>query len=291
MRKVLLKLFNIVIKIKGTKKHFQKNIVDYSALRKDDVLFPNSKFYKKSNVIKFKILNSELTLVRKNSNNLIIYIHGGAFVSGPASHHWEVLKKLYNETDADVCMCNYPKAPENQITEISRNIDEVYQQLSSKSYEKIVLIGDSAGGTLIISLVQRLLEKNLAIPNSIILISPVLDATLSNPKIESKENLDRILSIEGVKSAKKMCAGNIDLKNPIISPLYGNFKGFPKTYLFIAENDITEPDQLIFYNKLKENNVETYVFHGKKMPHIWPILPVLIESKEALSEIIRILKT
>jgi hypothetical protein len=55
-----------------------------------------------------------------------------------------------------------------------------------------------------------------------------------------------MLSKVGVVSAKTMCAGDISLQNPEISPLYGNFKNFISTYIFIGENDIMQPDEIVF---------------------------------------------
>jgi len=74
--------------------------------------------------------------------------------------------------------------------------------------------------------------------------------TMVNPEIEKIDGNDPMLSKMGVLSAKKMCAENNDLKNVMISPLYGSFEKFPKTILFLAENDITYPDQQLAVQKL-----------------------------------------
>ena len=153
--------------------------------------------------------------------------------------------------------------------------------------ENIVkLIGDSVGGTLIAGLTQRLIKNNIALPQSIILVSPVMDASLSNKAIDEIDRIDAMLSKKGVLSAKKMCAGDLELKNVMISPLYGSFSKFPKTVLFIAENDITYPDQQLAVIKLKEENIDLEIIEGEKMPHIWPFLPVMKEAKIALKQII-----
>ena len=114
-----------------------------------------------------------------------------------------------------------------------------------------------------------------------------MDASMSNPEIKLIEKTDPMLSITGVLSAKKMCAGNKDLKDPIISPLYANFEGFPKTILFLAQNDIMYPDGKLAKIKMKKNNVNIDVIEGENMPHIWPLLPVMKEAKIALNLIIQ----
>ncbi|MBL4642055.1 MAG: alpha/beta hydrolase fold domain-containing protein, partial [Flavobacteriaceae bacterium] len=139
------------------------------------------------------------------------------------------------------------------------------------------------------SLIQRLIKRNIELPNKIILVSPVMDASMSNPEIKKLDTIDPMLSKVGVLSAKKMCVENNDLKNIMISPLYGSFGNFPQTILFLAENDITYPDQKLAIKKFIEAKISLEIIVGKNMPHIWPFLPVMKEAKTSLSEIIRIL--
>lgn len=280
----------LVLKLKGVKKTFSAEPIDYKKIRKENVHHPKTSSFKNKKIRSFKISKTSITEIKseKTLDKLVLFIHGGAFISGPAKHHWDTLREIAKHTNLTIWMCNYPKAPEHKITEISNNIDAVYQQALKKYKGKqITLIGDSVGGTLVTTLTQRLIKNNDELPNKILLISPVMDATMSNKKIAIVDKKDPMLSQKGVLSAKKMCAGNVDLKNEIISPLYGSFNQFPKTILFLAENDITYPDQQLAVQKMKKYNVEVEVVFGDKMPHIWPLLPVMKEAKKALSELIK----
>ena len=184
-------------------------------------------------------------------------------------------------------MCDYPKAPESKISEMSKNMDAIYSKaLESYEANQITLIGDSVGGTLITALMQRVVKNNIEKPNKIILISPVIDASLSNPDIEKIDKTDPMLAKKGILSAKKLCAGNNELKNAMISPLYGSFESFPKTILFLSENDIMFPDGKLAEQKMIQANLELEVITGENMPHIWPLLPVMKEAKTALNQII-----
>lgn len=281
-----------IIKLKGLKETFGKDPLDFKKLRREDMPHPKGIFYRQNQVQNFMISDTLITEVKSNksSNNLVLFIHGGAFVSGPAKHHWDTLREIVKQTNHTVWMCDYPKAPENKISAISENINLVYKQALEKfPSTQITLIGDSVGGTLVTALVQRLIYKKIDLPLKIILVSPVMDATMSNPQIDKVELLDPMLSKIGILSAKKMCVGNNDLSNTMISPINGSFNGFPKTILFIAKNDITYPDQLIAIQKLAKSKVDVEVIEGSNMPHIWPILPVMKEAKSALKEIINLL--
>ncbi len=283
-----------VIKLKGIKKDFSKAPIDFRKIRKEDVHYPKGRFFKQNKIRNFKVLDSLITEIglNQNSDKLLIFIHGGAFISGPAQHHWDSLKKIAKQTNYKIWMCDYPKSPENKISKISENIDSIYNVALKKFLpNKISFIGDSVGATLIVSLIQRLIVKDRKLPEKIILITPVMDASMSNPEIEKVDNIDPMLSKIGVLSAKKMCAENNDLKNVMISPLFGNFDKFPHTILFLAENDIFYPDQKLAVKKIINARINLELIEGENMPHIWPFLPVMKEAKESLNEIIEILKS
>ncbi len=279
-----------MLKLKGVKKNFSKDPIDFEKIRKEDIHRPKSSFFRKNKCKTFQISNTLITEVKRNdsAHSLVLFIHGGAFISGPAKHHWDSIKKISTRTAHTLWMCDYPKAPEHKISEISINIDLVYEKaLEEYAPEQIILLGDSVGATLITALTQRLLQKNMALPLKIILVSPVMDATMSNSEIDTLEHKDPMLSKLGVHSAKKMCAENDDLKNEMISPLYGSFIGFPTTILFLAENDITYPDQCLAVVKLKQAKVNIEVIQGANMPHIWPFLPLMKEAKQGLEELLK----
>jgi acetyl esterase/lipase len=277
----------LVIKLLGIKSTFSKSPIEYLRLRRNDVYSPTSRFYKTNNISTFSILETKITQIENGNktDKLIIYLHGGAFVSGPSQHHWDSIECISKKTNFNIWMCIYPKAPEYKIDQISINIDQIYQKaLKNYKNENIILMGDSAGGTLAIALIQRLINDNLKLPSKLILISPVLDATFKNEKINEIDKKDKMLSKVGVLSAKSMCSKNLNDKR--ISPINGEFKHFPRTYLYIAESDITFPDQLIFLSKLNIEKVDNQVIIGERMPHIWPLLPVMKEANIALHKII-----
>ena len=294
MKSLTYYLLSTVIKLKGIKKTFSKLPIDYQKLRKDDIHSPNKKDVKGLDFQSFMIKKSKVTEIfpkGESSENVIIYCHGGASVYGPTDLHWNSIAQIVRQTNIKVFLVDYPKAPEHKIIEINENIDAVYDDFLTKySSKNIILLGDSMGATLLILLVQRLIKNSISLPKSIILLSPVLDASMKNPEIENIDKLDIMLSRKGVLSAKTMCAGNISLQSEEISPIYGNFKNFVTTYLFTATYDIMYPDTEIFIQKLRAENIPIHVYEGEGMPHIWAFLPIMSEAKKALNQIINILK-
>lgn len=278
-----------VLRLKGIKKQFSQDPIDYQKVRKEDVHSPKSSFFRSERVRRFQVADSDITEVKANNETtkLIVFIHGGAFISGPAKHHWDTVKTISEKTSNAIWMCDYPKAPEHTIDVITQNIDRVYEKvLEEYSANEIILIGDSVGGNLILTLVQRLVQSGSEIPNKLILVSPILDASFDNPAIDSIESNDPILSKSGVRSAKMMAAGKRSLKDPVLSPLLGSFEGFPETVMYLGENDISYPDQLLGAEKMRNAGIDLTVRIGGGMPHIWPFLPVMKEAKLSLADII-----
>lgn len=276
-----------VLKLKGIKKNFSEDPINVMKVRRGDVIEPKGKFFREKIRQKFNVLESEITEVQdiNQPNSLLIFIPGGAFISGPAEHHWEAAKTLAQKTKKKIWMVNYPKSPEKKIDTLSKNIDAIYQKaLSNFKPSNIVLLGDSAGATLITGLVQRLSTAER--PQKLILISPVMDSSMSNPEISALDELDPMLSQKGVLSAKKLCAGEVPLTSPLISPLYGDFSNFPPTLLFAGTRDIMFPDEMLAVKKLTSVNAPLKVVKGEGMPHIWPILPIMKESKQAMKVIL-----
>ncbi|WP_108807565.1 alpha/beta hydrolase [Aquimarina spinulae] len=288
-------LVKLVLRLKGEKKSWSQDPIEYYKKRKQDIHTPNTKLLLGSTFETKEVCNSKVTnIVPKNTNTdfLLLYCHGGAFVYGPTRENWIAIAKIAKQAHSHAWMVDYPKAPENTIKIITENIYQVYLE-AIKAYDpsKIILIGDSVGGNLIMTLTQRLLKEESKLPNRLIAITPMMDASLTNPKIKEIDLIDPILSVKGVKSAKKMCAGQSSLKDQIISPVYGDFDNFPPIHLFTATNDICSPDQEVLIDKIKEAQGKIEVIKGKGMPHIWPILPILSEAKIAIKKIVSIINS
>jgi len=89
-------LTHAVLKAKGIKKDFSSNPLNYMKIRSEDIYHPSGNFYKKYITKKWEIEKSKLTEIQYKLpvKRLLLYIHGGAFISGSAQHHWDSLKTI-----------------------------------------------------------------------------------------------------------------------------------------------------------------------------------------------------
>src|SRR5215510_13389434 len=134
------------------------------------------------------------------SGKHVIYLHGGAYVNSFASQHWDLISKLVQAANCTVTAPNYPHAPEHYVHDIFALMLPLYNELAALAgSSNITIMGDSSGGGISLALAQRLREDGLDQPGRVILLSPWLDATLSNPEVDEFDKIDPFLGVEGLQ--------------------------------------------------------------------------------------------
>lgn len=210
----------------------------------------------------------------KTSDTLIFYLHGGAYVAEMSKNHWNFIQSVVQDTGATVVLPDYPLTPKYNYKDVFNMIEPIYKKMIQKVKSKnIIVMGDSAGGGMALALCENLQKQEIIQPNQIILISPWLDVTLQNSKIDEVQNKDKKLKKETLKIAGIAYAnGNEqELKNYLISPLYGNVENLKNITIFTGTNDILNPD---VHELVKKNN-NIIIKEYTEKSHIW-----LIDEKE-----------
>jgi acetyl esterase/lipase len=130
----------------------------------------------------------------------LVYTHGGGFVHPLMRSHWAIIAALIDVTGATVTVPIYPLAPEHQHPEAFRELEQVYRGLLDQvAAERIVLCGDSAGGNLALAQALYYRERGLPLPGHLVLFSPWLDLTMSNPEAREVEPRDLTLRIDRLR--------------------------------------------------------------------------------------------
>jgi acetyl esterase/lipase len=228
---------------------------------------------------------------QNNSDKYILYLHGGAYVNKFVKQHWGFTGAIIKNTGATIIMPDYPLAPKYTFTDTIKMVEKVYSKLRSNIDSKeIIFMGDSAGAGLALALAQKLKTENIEQASKIILLSPWLDVSMTNPDTKAIEQKDIMLKIDSLKRAGKLYADNSDIDNYLISPLNGSVKGLEEISIFIGTHDLLYPDCIKLKTKLKEVNTVFNFFEYPKMFHDWMLLTGLEESKSALQQIVAIIK-
>ena len=220
-----------------------------------------------------------------SAERLVIYLHGGIYVNEIRLPHIIFCDKLAKKVNACVFAPIYPLAPNHSYEETYEIVEKLYDYLLTLK-KPVIIIGDSAGGGLSAAFSEHLAVKNKPQLENLILISPWVDVSMSG---DYDVEFDPMLGVDGLRKMGETWAGNLDPKDYKVSPLFGQVSKLPKTTLFVGTHEIFYPDVVKFHDKLKNNGVETELIVGEEMTHVYPVYPLVPESKEAFRKIVEII--
>ena len=218
-----------------------------------------------------------------DSKPIVLYIHGGAYVNNFAPPHWSAMAEWAEMTGCGMVIPNYPLLFRYTVKDAFPLMMQLYRQLQERfPAKRIVIMGDSAGGGFSLALAQEILKTDsLDLPGRLILISPWVDVTGGD---DALQEYDTFLSNEVLRHVGADWAGELDPRDPIVSPLYGDMQGLPPADLFTGTWEVFYTDIVKTYDKMKAAGVDVSLHVKKKMGHVYPLWPCP-EGKEARKEI------
>lgn len=207
---------------------------------------------------------------------VILYCHGGGYTSGSFRYARSITNKLASSTSMDVLSFDYRLAPENPYPAALEDAMKVWDHLMYHGYgaRDIIIAGDSAGGNLALALTLKLKEQGRLLPRGLVLFSPWTDLTMSGKSHKEKAELDPILSAEYLQRCRESYAPEMELKNPLISPVFGDFTGFPPTYIQVGTNEILLSDSTKLQRQLQKYHVPVKMEYYPGMWHVFQMSPL-----------------
>jgi epsilon-lactone hydrolase len=223
---------------------------------------------------------------------VIFYTHGGGYVSGSCDDHRKVVAKIVKLSGIRALLFEYRLAPEHPFPAAVEDSLTAYGWLLTQgvSPSKIVIFGESAGGGLCLATLLALKDKELPLPAAGIALSPWTDLKLTGESYRTRRKV--CLSPTGMsKVCSKYYAGEQDLANPWISPLYGDLHGLPPLLINVGNDETIRDDSTRFAEKAQAAGVKTILKVEKGMGHCYPLLfPLFPEATQAMHEIVAFMK-
>lgn len=292
MPSVQAKLINVVLyvlRMKRTVNRMQERVANGERTYTE----PSRRLHRRHRISKEEVNGHLVWTIAPKENagdKFVIYLHGGAYVNSFASQHWDLMSKLVQVLNCTVVAPNYPHAPEYCVRDVFELLVPLYAELAARvGSSNVTLMGDSSGGGISLALAQRLREDGYEQPGKVVLLSPWLDATLSNPEIAEVDKIDPFLGVQGLKYGGAAYARDVDPKSYLVSPVYGSLKNLAPVTLFIGTRDILYPDCRKLRDKAAAEAVaiDYRVYDG--MVHNWMLGP-MPEAKHALREIVNVIR-
>jgi monoterpene epsilon-lactone hydrolase len=216
----------------------------------------------------------------------VMYIHGGAFVEGIFSWHWYFIARMVERLRMTFTVPLYPLAPEHDCAAASAAVLAVYRDLIARcGASQLVVMGDSAGGGLAMSLIMQAIAAELARPAALVLLSPWLDVTMTDLTQTEIEKVDPLLVRPGPKAAGRWYAGAMSTADPRVSPLYGEIAGLPPILMFCGTHDILVADARRLAARAAAEGPEVEYHEEAGLMHVYPLL-FFPESRKAQDRIV-----
>lgn len=190
---------------------------------------------------------------------LFIYVHGGAYVFGGGDASVGEGALIAARSGITAISIDYRMPPDDPHPAAVTDLEMVYRALlETHDATNIGMGGTSAGGGLSMAAVHHFKALGLPIPGALYLGTPWADLTKTGDTMFTLEGIDRVLvTYDGIlEAAALLYADGEDLKDPLLSPVYGDLAGFPATYLVTGTRDMFLSDTVRVHRKLRNSGVE-----------------------------------
>lgn len=225
----------------------------------------------------------------------ILYLHGGAYVVGSASAYRNFVGQIAKRVGVAAFVADYGLAPERPFPGAVDDALAVYGALADAGYDRIALVGDSAGGGLALVLLAaataRAHDGCYRRPVAAAVMSPWTDLELSGSSMESRASADPLLNRATLETAATLYVEAKDRRNPQISPLYGLLSDLPPVCLHVGEDEVLLDDARRYADQFTDAGGEVELHVWKGMVHVFPANTAMLRAAgEALDDIARFLR-
>ncbi|MGA7487375.1 MAG: alpha/beta hydrolase [Xanthobacteraceae bacterium] len=226
-----------------------------------------------------------------NQNRLLVHVHGGGYVYNPGEAGTGEATLMAAYGGFKVISFDYRMPPDHPYPAAMDDAMAVWRAaLGMQDPRNMAIFGTSTGGGMTLAMILRARTEGLPLPAAIAPGTPWSDLTETGDTYKTNEWLDNVLvSYDGYLShAALLYANGHDLKDPQLSPIYGDFSGFPPAILTSGTRDLFLSLTVLTHRKLRRAGVEAelQVFEG--MSHAqYNFDPYALETKEVFGEIAR----
>lgn len=243
-----------------------------------------------------------------SANRRMLYIHGGAWMAGSPKSHRSITDKLSKVTNAAVFSLDYRLMPENTRRDGIDDCHRAYRWIlengpegAAEDPDLLLVAGDSAGGTLTLSLIAWVRDQKLRAPDAALAFSPAVDATYTSPSLSTNMSTDPMLGpqFDKLRHIPKIVlwwfswlSFRIRPCDSSISPLRGDLSGLPPVLVQVSEAEMLFDKARRYVAKAQAAGSPVVIQHWPFMVHVWQVFtPELPEAEEAYENIAEFLET
>ncbi len=218
-------------------------------------------------------------------DGVILLLHGGGYVLGSLATHRNFAYGLSRASGAATLVLDYRLAPEHRFPAAVDDAVAGYEFLLGRGSEpgKIALVGDSAGGGLVVAALVAIRERGLAMPAAGVAISPWIDLEAEGESMTGKADADPLVERRRLLEMADHYLGGADPRSPLAAPLYADLSGLPPLLIQVGTAETLLSDATRLAARAEAAGVETTLEVAPDMIHVWHLFaPMLTEGREAI---------
>lgn len=206
-----------------------------------------------------------LTTPTTRVNRAILYLHGGAFLTGSRRSYRALAGRLAKRTNTVVYLADYPLLQHAAFPAAPAAVLAAWDHLRSTGLtpENIVLAGDSAGGNLVFGLLARLLARGER-PAGVVAFSPWADLTLSGATIQTNRLRDPLIPVNRMREAVELYLNGADPRDPLASPIFASYPNPPPCLIQVGSDEVLLSDA-----RRMAELTHAHLDIWPDVPHVW----------------------
>ena len=225
---------------------------------------------------------AEITVDGIEPRHVVLYFHGGVYVIGDAFQAAGLASQVGRRTGAKVISVDYRLAPEHPYPAAVDDAAAAYEALlHDVGPSDIAFAGESAGGGLAIATLVNARDHGLALPAAAFVMSPYVDLTLAGTTMETKRDVDPLLSRELLEPRVADYASGQDAALALISPVFAELSGLPPLIIQAGSHEVLLDDAIRLAREAATADVEVTLEVTPRVPHVFQAYSAMLDEAAA----------
>ncbi len=227
----------------------------------------------------------------RHARKTLLYLHGGGYILGSAPAQLGIPLRIGATAGVLVLSVDYRLAPEHPYPAAVDDCLAAYRWLLQAGYRgrDVAFIGDSAGGGLAITCALAAQRDKLPLPAAVAALSPLGDLTPASDTRTTLADWDPIV-VGDPTERFALYAGQHDPRDPLISPVYADFTGFPPLLIQVGTREVLLSDSIRLARRARAAGVDVTLDPWEGMWHVWQDHATAPEARQAAAEVGRFLE-
>ncbi len=226
--------------------------------------------------------------VRDAANRVVLYLHGGGYIACSPETHRPLVAALVSRIGGTAYVPTYGLAPEHPYPAALHDAQGAYRHLVDAcgiTPSRLIVAGDSAGGGLALALVLSLREAGMPLPAAVVTFSPWTDMAATGASLDENSQRCAMFAGDTIRRAARFYSANADPFSPTLSPLYGDYHGFPPLLVHASADETLRDDAVRVAERARAHGASVTCRLWAGVPHVWQFFSgVMPEAAESLQE-------